>query len=80
MTTDQVREALQRRPFVPFTIRQADGKETRVTHPEACAYGGGRIVTYIHTDGRVEIIDLLLVPALVVEASPVPKRRSKGGP
>ena len=56
MTTDQLKAALERRPFVPFVIRQADGRETRITHPEAAAYGGGRIATYIHPDGRVVFV------------------------
>ncbi len=76
MTTDQLRDTLARRPFVPFVIRQADGKETRVTHPESMAYGGGRVAVYVHTDGRVEIIDLLLVNALVVDA-PRPRQKRR---
>jgi hypothetical protein len=75
MTTDQIKERLERRPFVPFAIRQADGRETRVTRPESLAYGGGRIVVYIHPDGRVEIIDLLLVSTLLIDAPTAPKRR-----
>jgi hypothetical protein len=75
MTTDQLKERLERRPFVPFVIRQADGRETRVTHPESLAYGGERVVVYIHPDGRVEIIDLLLVPTLLIDAPAAPKRR-----
>jgi len=53
MTTEQLKSAHTRRPFVPFVIRQADGRETRVTHPEALAYGGGRIAVYVPQDGRV---------------------------
>ena len=68
MTTDQLKDRLTARPFIPFVIRQTDGRETRVAHPEACGYGGSRIATYIHPDGRVEIIDLLLVSSLVVDA------------
>jgi hypothetical protein len=75
VTTEQLLDASQRRPFVPFVIRQADGNKTRVTHPEAVADGGGRIVVYIHPNGRVETIDLLLVPKLLIEEPPAPKRR-----
>jgi hypothetical protein len=78
MTTDQIMERLERRPFVPFVIRQADGRETRVTHPESLAYGGGRIVVYIHPDGRVEIIDLPLVSSLLIDPPPAAPRRRKG--
>ena len=77
MTTEQLKDAHQRRPFVPFAIRQADGRETRVTHPESLAYGGGRVAVYVHPDGRVEIIDLLLVNALVVDAPTERRKRTK---
>jgi hypothetical protein len=79
MTTDLLRDALQRRPFMPFVIRQADGRETRVTHPEAMAYGGGLIAEYVQEDGRFEVIDLLPVPTLLIDAPAAPKRRKGGG-
>ena len=69
MTTSELRAAHLRRPFIPFTIKQADGTTTRVTHPEALAYRGGRIAVYLQPQGGTEIIDLLLVNALVVDAS-----------
>jgi hypothetical protein len=83
MTTDQLKECLARRPFVPLTIRQADGRETRITHPEAMGYAGGRIATYVHPDDRAEIIDLLLVSSLLVDSpngggAGGVKRRPKG--
>ena len=83
MTTDQLKDRLTAKPFVPFVIRHADGRETRVTHPEACAYRGGRIVAYMHPDDRIEVIDLLLVSSLMVESmngggASGRKRRSKG--
>jgi hypothetical protein len=84
MTTDQIKDRLQAKPFVPFTIRHADGRETKVTHPEAVAYRGGRIAAYMHPDDRIEVIDLLLVSSLLVEptnggGTGGRKRRSKGG-
>ena len=79
MTTEQLKNCLERRPFRPFVVRQADGKETRVTHPEAMGYGGGRIATYIHPNGAVEIIDLLLVSSVPVDPPSVSPKRRKGG-
>ena len=83
MTTDQLKDRLAARPFVPFTIRQADGRETQVTHPESCAYGGGRTFVYVQPDRRVEIIDLLFVSSLLVDSpngggAGGRKRRRKG--
>jgi hypothetical protein len=83
MTTDQLQARLTAKPFLPFVVRMADGRETRVTHPEAMGYRGGRIATYIHPNERVEIIDLLLVSSLLVDppnggGAGGRKRRSKG--
>jgi hypothetical protein len=83
MTTDQLKDRLEAKPFVPFTIRRSHGMETRITHPEAMGFRGG-IATYIHPDERVEIIDLMLVVSLQVDESHDDsgpggrKRRSKG--
>lgn len=66
MTTEQLPKLIKARPFVPFTIRTADGREVRVHHPEAIAYTGGRIAVVLNQDESVEIIDLLLVPSLQV--------------
>jgi hypothetical protein len=78
MTTDQLRDAHGRRPFVPFVIRHADGKETRVSHPESLAYGGGRVAVVVDANGRVEIIDLLLVPTLLFDEVREPRRKKRG--
>jgi len=57
MTTDQLPKLINARPFRPFTLRTADGREVEVTHPENIAYGGGRIAVVVVKDD-VEIIDL----------------------
>ena len=72
MTSDQLGPLMSARPFVPFAIRTADGREVLVSHPEAIAYRGGRIAVVLGPDDRVEIIDLLLVPSVVVPAREVP--------
>ena len=63
MTTEQLPKLIKARPFVPFTIRTADGRQVEVSHPEAIAYTGGRIAVVLGPDEAVEIIDLLLVPS-----------------
>ena len=67
MTTDQLRNLLAARPFVPFVIHRADSRDVDVSHPEAIAYGGGRIAVVVRPDDSFEIIDLLLVPSLEVK-------------
>jgi hypothetical protein len=67
MTTDQLRRLITARPFQPFTVHMADGRQVRVNHPETIAYDGGRIAVVVQGD-EAEIIDLLLVPSLSVAA------------
>ncbi len=76
MTTEELRKLLEARPFQPFVIRTGDGRETRVSHPEAVGYSG-RIATYIHPIGGVEIFDLFLVSSLFVDV-PTPGAPSDG--
>jgi hypothetical protein len=66
MTSDELRKLLDQKPFQPFVVRTADGRETRVSHPEAMGYQG-RIATYIHPTGGVEIFDLFLVSSILVD-------------
>lgn len=65
MTTQQWKEAMGTRPFVPFTVRTADGREYRVDHPEnAWATPGGRVVFVATSQDSAAALDLLLVTAL----------------
>lgn len=62
MTTNQWKEAMATRPFRPFTLRSADGRDFHVTHPEmAWATPGGRVVFVATSDDSAAAIDLLLV-------------------
>ncbi len=70
MTTDQLKSFLATRPFAPFVIHMADGRELTVRHPEAIAYGGGRIAVVVKPDDTFEVVDLLLVPSLETIARP----------
>ena len=65
MTTQQMREWHQARPFQPFIIRMADGRSVAVNHPETMAIAPvGRTVTVYNRSGAAQVIDLLLVTAL----------------
>ena len=65
MTTQQWKEAMATRPFMPFVIRTADGREIRVAGPEmAWATPGGRVVFVATSDDGAAAIDLLLVTSL----------------
>jgi hypothetical protein len=70
MIQSQILSLLHARPFAPFKLHTAGGRVVDVSHPEACAYRGGRIMAVIRPDGVAEILDVFLIPH--VEASGVP--------
>jgi hypothetical protein len=78
---EELKKAKDQRPFRPFRIRMADGREIEVRHPDAVAWGGehSRLVTYISPADDWEEIDVALVTSLGVPASAQPKAESNGG-
>jgi hypothetical protein len=74
MTTETLQRAIHRRPFVPFTLRLADGHQLPVNHPDFIMHppGARTAVVWVPDQSYYEIIDLLLVVGLVVEQEAVP--------
>lgn len=69
MTTEAFYDRHTTRPFQPFTIRLGDGPALRVDHPEFLAYAPkGRTTVVYRRDGSFQVIDLLLVTGLDVQA------------
>ena len=68
----RIRELLQARPFQPFIIRLADGREYRVDHPDfvLAAASGIPQITIEELDGRMHFLSALLVTS-VERAGPV---------
>lgn len=65
MTVEQLRKAHQARPFEPFTLRTADGREYPVAHNEFLSFSqSGRTVVVSTPDDSYEVLDLLLVTSL----------------
>ncbi len=65
MTIQKLREAHGARPFRPFIIHMADGREILVTHPEFMAVSpSGRTITVYQPDDSSSFVDLLLVTEL----------------
>ena len=77
MTIDKLRDAVTQRPFKPFTILVADGREYRVTSPELLSIAPHATRTFVvaHGDEDYTILDLLLVSGL--EFSDGQRRRRK---
>jgi hypothetical protein len=81
MTIEQLRQAYQARPFRPFVLHLADGREVPVRSPEFMMTApSGRTVVVMQPDETLNIIDLLLVTELEFRAngdSPRKKRRTR---
>jgi hypothetical protein len=65
MTIGKIREARAARPFVPFVIHLADGREVPVRGPESMLPSpSGRKIVVFQPDDRMDVVDLLLVTDL----------------
>jgi len=65
MTVEAIRRVHQARPFEPFIIYVADGRELTIRHPENIALTPqGRTILIGLPDENFEIVDLLLVTGL----------------
>jgi hypothetical protein len=68
MTTEQLQRAIHSTPFIPFTIRVADGQEIRIPHPDMIMHPPNtRTAAVGLPDGTIEILDLLLITGLVID-------------
>lgn len=70
MRLEEIKRAKNQRPFVPFMIRMADGREVEITHPDAVAWESDQAMTVIaiKPGGGWEIIDLILTTSLGMRA------------
>jgi hypothetical protein len=81
MTIVELKRAKDRRPFQPFLIRLADGREFPVAHPDAVAWDEGtrRIAYFAIRGGGVEVIDVSLAKSLTIPAPAGGGADSNGG-
>jgi hypothetical protein len=70
MTIEQLRNLHQARPFHPFTIHLADGRNLYVPHNEFLSFSpsGRTIIVHHQGDDSYSVVDLLLVTELEVQA------------
>jgi hypothetical protein len=70
MTTEQLRKLHLARPFVPFTIRMADGRKFPIPHPDFLSISpSGRTAVCFDEDGAASIVDLLLMTELELSST-----------
>ncbi len=77
MQIKELQSIYRARPFRPFRVHLADGREIRVDHPELIALSPtGRSAVVYGKDGAFEVIDVLLVTSLeVTDGRPRPRPR-----
>jgi hypothetical protein len=65
---DEIKKVKSQRPFLPFLVRIADGREIRVTHPDGIAWmdDNPRIVICGQPNGW-EIVDVGLITSLAIQ-------------
>lgn len=70
MKIEEFKRAKDQRPFLPFAIRMADGREIRVTHPDAVSWGGDqpRVAICSQPDGSRDVIEVALITSLGMSA------------
>jgi hypothetical protein len=67
MTTEAIKDAIQRRPFRPFRVRLADGAEIQIQSQDYVAlHPAGKTFIIFEPDGGYRIVDIPLVTDLSV--------------
>lgn len=81
MTILELKKAKDIRPFRPFVIRLADGREFPVAHPDAVAWDeDSRRIAYVAIrGGGVEVVDVSLATSLTIPAAAGGGADSNGG-
>ncbi len=72
MTHDQLFQMINMRPFRPYRLKTAGGREVSVTHPEAIAYAGERTAVVVLPGDRFEILDIDLIESIEGTNEPTP--------
>jgi hypothetical protein len=68
MASNELRKAYRARPFRPFRVHLADGREIPVTHPELLALSpDGRTAAVFVPGEGFEILDVPLVTGISVK-------------
>jgi hypothetical protein len=66
MDIGAIREAMHKQPFLPFSLKLADGREIRVPHVDFIAVpeSGRRIAVFSQHDDSLSIIEPLLIVSI----------------
>jgi hypothetical protein len=73
MKIEELKRAKDQKPFQPFFIRAADGREVQVRHPDAVAwYEDSPRVAICATKDGWEVIEVALITSLAMTHGPAP--------
>ena len=64
--TGDIRDRLERQPFIAFTINMADGRKIRVPTRDHIAISQPRVVV-MHDDGTLDLLPGLLISGLTID-------------
>jgi len=80
MRIEEIRDALRRQPFRPFSIRLADGHLFTIPHPEFVAITSPRTIHVASPalDGSYSIVDIPLVLSLDYSPAAAPPAGGNG--
>jgi hypothetical protein len=68
MTTEAIKDAIQKRPFRPFSLRLANGDEIQIQSQDYVAlHPVGKTFIIFEPDGGYRIVDIPLVTDLSVK-------------
>jgi hypothetical protein len=68
MTVERMREFVEARPFQPFVIHLAEGRQVAVDHRESVMSSpSGRTLSVYQPDDTSTVIDLLLVTGIEIK-------------
>lgn len=76
-----IREAMRHQPFVPFTLRLADGREVPVRHPDyiAISPNNRRAIVFTPPDDAMIWIEPLLIVSIDYPAGSSPSSPPDSG-
>lgn len=78
MTIEQLQAVYNAQPFRPFSLHIADGRGIQVAHRDfIMTVPRGRTVVVAEPDGRLHILDLLLVTDIDIAPTPANGSRKR---
>lgn len=61
MTLTRLKAVLSKKPFEPFSLHLADGRDFEVRHPEMVKFYGNERSFAVYQNGRIHVTDSILV-------------------